>query len=317
VIAAGRHGTGSWVEVVVVDACLRDGAGGSPTAVVEDRDGAGDVDLVRIPLLTRTSHLAVVHRGAAAGEGKRLRFFTVGGELPACGHGTMAAIAVLSSGRVGGFQGRLRAGGRDFDASGVNDSRGNVVTAWFDQGHVEHRFPDAGEVAPFLVALGLRSQDLHSVDEPSVASPGRPRLLIPVADRTVLMRVRPDQERLGAASRRWDLLGCFVYVPPAPGVRACARMVAPAIGVPEDIANANSTGCLAAHLLVTGNSGDVEADQGDTLDRPSTVHAAATRTQHGIATSVGGSARVMRTVRLNLRFKYCTAGVSPRGWMST
>jgi trans-2,3-dihydro-3-hydroxyanthranilate isomerase len=81
-------------------------------------------------------------------------------------------------------------------------------------------------------------------------------------------------------------------------------MFAPAIGVPEDIANANSTGCLAAHLLVTGRPAasdvdvDVEVDQGDALGHPSTVYAAATRTPLGIATSVGGSARVTRTVRV-------------------
>jgi trans-2,3-dihydro-3-hydroxyanthranilate isomerase len=287
------------VEVVIVDACLRDGIGGSPTAVVEDHGGAGHLDLRRIPALAATSHVAVVRRATAPGDSHRLRFLTSEGELPACGHGTIAAIAVLS-GALGGFQGRLRAGGRDFDASGVRDSTGGVVTAWFDQGYVEHRFPNPGEVAAFLSVLGLRARDLHPDDEPSVASPGRPRLLIPVADRTALMRLRPDQERLSAASRRWDQLGCFVYVPPARGRRACARMFAPAIGVPEDVANANSTGCLAAHLLVTGRAADVEVDQGDTLGRPSTVRAAATRAPHGISTRVGGAARVTRSVTLKL-----------------
>ena len=293
------------VEVVVVDACLRDGVGGSPTAVVGDRDAIGDPDLTRIPLLAGTSHVAVLGSPGSAGSGRSLRFFTAEGELPACGHGTVAAIAVLSAGTAGGaspagggFRGRLRAGGRAFDATGVCDPPGDVVTARFDQGLVEHRFPDEAEVAPFLAALGLRPGDLHPRDEPAVASPGRPRLLIPVADRAVLARLRPDHERLGEASRRQDQLGCFVYVPPAPGVRARARMFAPAIGVPEDIANANSTGCLAAHLLVTGRSADVEVDQGDALGRPSTVYASATRTAHGIATSVGGTARVTRTVRI-------------------
>lgn len=277
------------LEVVIVDACLRDGAGGSPTAVV----GNGVPDFTRVPLLAGTSHVAVL--------GRRLRFFTVEGELPACGHGTVAAIAVLSSGTVGGFRGRLRAGGRDFDATGTCDPPGDLIRVRFDQGLVEHRFADAAEVAPFLDALGLRPGDLHPQDEPAIASPGRPRLLIPVADRAVLMRLRPDQERLGAVSRRLDQLGCFVYVPAAPGARAHARMFAPAIGVPEDIANANSTGCLAAHLLVTGRPADVEVDQGDALGRPSTVFATATGTPYGIATSVGGSARVARTVRLDLR----------------
>lgn len=80
----------------------------------------------------------------------------------------------------------------------------------------------------------------------------------------------------------------------APGLRALDKYAV------TDIANANSAGCLAAHLLVTGRSANVEVDQGHMLDCPSTVHATATRTPYGIATSVGGSARVTRTVRLNL-----------------
>jgi trans-2,3-dihydro-3-hydroxyanthranilate isomerase len=71
-------------------------------------------------------------------------------------------------------------------------------------------------------------------------------------------------------------------------------MFAPAIGVPEDVANANSGGCLAAHLLITGHSPTVAVDQGDALGRPSTVHATATRTGRGIATRVGGTAAAVR-----------------------
>jgi len=61
--------------------------------------------------------------------------------------------------------------------------------------------------------------------------------------------------------------------------------------VPEDAANANSTGCLAAHLLATGRNPVVAVDQGDALGRPSTVHADAARLGDGIVTRVGGTAR--------------------------
>jgi PhzF family phenazine biosynthesis protein len=126
-----------------------------------------------------------------------------------------------------------------------------------------------------------------------VASPGRERLLIPVLDRSVLAGLQPDQERLAAESRRHGQLGCFVYVPPSPTRPAAARMFAPAIGVPEDVANANSSGCLAAHLLGIGRGSTVAVDQGDALGRPATVWATATRTGRGIATRVGGTARIL------------------------
>jgi trans-2,3-dihydro-3-hydroxyanthranilate isomerase len=290
---------GSSIEVVLVDACLRAGAGGSPTAVVTDDDGLEDADLVRVPPRAATSHVAVIRAPATPDGSRAVRFFTAEGELQGCGHGTVAIIAVLSSGP--GFEGRLRAGGRDFDASGVCDPSGDMVQAWFDQGLVEHRPADAGLIGPFLAALGLRVGDLHPGDEPAVASPGTPRLLLPVANRDVLAALRPDQERLAFESRRHGHLGCFVYTPPLPSQRSSARMFAPAIGVAEDVANANSTGCLAAHLLVMGREPAVAVDQGDALGRPSTVYATAVRTSQGIATRVGGTARLVRTTHVTVK----------------
>ena len=80
---------------------------------------------------------------------------------------------------------------------------------------------------------------------------------------------------------------------PSGGIAAAGRMFAPAIGVAEDIVNANSAGCLAAHLLDTGRYASVEVHQGDTLGRPSTVLATATRTPEGITARGGGLAHCL------------------------
>lgn len=284
------------VDVTVVDACLRDGAGGSPTAVVTSGAGLADVDLARIPSRTGTSHVAVVDPHGSSGGTRTLRFFTREGELRTCGHGTVAAIAVLSlQGAREGFEGRLRLAGRDREATGTvraERGRGALVEASFEQGTVEHRAATGDERAAFLGALGLDGDALHPDDAAAVASAGTARMLLPVVDRAVLARIRPDHERLAAESRRYGQLGCFVYVPPSSSEPAVARMFAPAIGVPEDIANANSSGCLAAHFLITGRNPDVAVDQGDALGRPSTVHASAARGARGIVSRVGGSARV-------------------------
>jgi trans-2,3-dihydro-3-hydroxyanthranilate isomerase len=119
-------------------------------------------------------------------------------------------------------------------------------------------------------------------------------MLVPVQDRSALLRVHPHLGRLAAACRRYGLLGCFVYVPPVGDRPGAARMFAPAIGVDEDVANANSTGCLAAHLLDTTGAQTVaiEVEQGDTLGRPASVLASARRGPAGITTRVGGLAVV-------------------------
>jgi trans-2,3-dihydro-3-hydroxyanthranilate isomerase len=94
------------VDLMVVDACLR--------------NGLADVDLARVPSRTGTSHVAVVYPRGSSGGTRTLRFFTTEGELLACGHGTIAAIAVLSlQGARKGFQGLRHPAGRDLEATGI------------------------------------------------------------------------------------------------------------------------------------------------------------------------------------------------------
>ncbi|WP_426511545.1 PhzF family phenazine biosynthesis protein [Dactylosporangium sp. McL0621] len=244
------------MTAVIVHACLRDGHGGSPTTVVVDED-------VPPAAAPGTSHTVWV------GAGPALRFFTATGELPACGHGTVAALAVLGPGEY-----TLRAGGRTFGGRAWAD--GELVAAAFDPGPVTLREPGPAEVAPVLAALGV------GPGPAVVASVGRARLLVPVATRAELFALAPDRAALRAATDAAGLLGCYVYCEPASDGRAAARMFAPSIGVPEDIANANSTACLAA-----ARRGSVTVDMGDALGEPATI----TATFDNGRIEVGGACR--------------------------
>lgn len=86
-------------------------------------------------------------------------------------------------------------------------------------------------------------------------------------------------------------MGACVYSAPSPTGRAAARMFAPSIGVPEDIANANSTACLAAHLAGNGSAG-IAVDMGDSLGSPATITATARPGPSGPVVRVGGTAQV-------------------------
>ncbi|NUR28550.1 MAG: PhzF family phenazine biosynthesis protein [Catenulispora sp.] len=290
-------------DVTLVDACLREGAGGSPTAVI--------ISDTPVPVPPAASHLAVIAPQSPDGI-HRIRFFTSAGELPNCGHGTIAALAVLVASQLAtselatddSFAGRLAIGGRLVEAVG-RPLPGGGVEAWFDQGTVTVAKPDDAAVADVLGALGLDTGDLDDGDldngdldkpfSPVIASPGRPRLLLPLRSPVRLAAVVPDQARLAEVSARHDVLGCFAYARRDEGRssgRLAARMFAPAIGVPEDVANANSSGCLAAYLLSIGENPAIAVDQGDTLGRPSTVYAEASYTPDGIRTRVGGVARL-------------------------
>ncbi|MFI6240215.1 PhzF family phenazine biosynthesis protein [Micromonospora sp. NPDC050795] len=201
-----------------------------------------------------TSHTAFVDTTTADAPG--VRFFTSTGELPNCGHGTIAAQAVLLD-RSGAMEhhGRQRSGGRTFATTAIR--RHNGIEVWFDQGVIalsDHADATGGGI---IAALGLERADIAA--DLRVASPGRPRLLVPVRDRRTLLSMRPAFDRLATECRLLGYLGCFTYALPPTARTGAARMFAPAIGVDEDIANANSVGCLAAHLLDTSGNNAIES----------------------------------------------------------
>jgi len=263
---------------MIVHACLRDGRGGSPTAVVPDGLFT-DAERRAVPAACGTSHAVFV----SARDGRvELRFFTTEGELPACGHGTVAALAVLAS-RSGlpEYRTVLHAGGRSFTGWAVR--RHGLSEASFDPGPVtlrEATAPELDLILPLFPGLAGPAR---------IASAGRPRMLLPVPTRADLAALTPDMDRLRQASRRLGLLGCYLYTVPTADGRARARMFAPAIGVPEDIANANSTACLAAHLAHDGFT-TLTVDMGDPLGSPSSITAIAEAGPARTRVRVGGTA---------------------------
>ncbi|MFC9931770.1 PhzF family phenazine biosynthesis protein [Streptomyces sp. NPDC127190] len=275
--------------VTLVHACLRDGTGGSPTAVVLEERPLSDTERRRVAAEYGTSHAVYVRVRPGAPEAD-LRFFTAEEELPACGHGTVAALAFLAA-RAGTGDGEpyrvtLHTARRVFD--GRAERHGDRLTAAFPAGPVELREATGAERSSVLPALGL-GPDAAGPDL-RVAGVGRERILVPVADRAALAALAPDQDRLRAACDRFGLLGAYVYSPPSDRGSLAARMFAPSIGVPEDIANANSTACLAAHLATRGVT-EIAVDMGDALGSPATVTASCPDPgRPGV--HVGGAARL-------------------------
>ncbi|MER5182297.1 PhzF family phenazine biosynthesis protein [Streptomyces sp. NPDC002896] len=288
---------GRELTVAIVRACLRDGRGGSPTAVMDEAPLSDD-ERRRVPVQMGTSHAVFVSvdDSRPSGPSVSLRFFTAEGELPACGHGTIAALAFLAA-RAGGeeYRATLHASGRVFAGWSVREK--TYVRAAFEPGPVDLREPTATERDLVLPALGVAS------DPPApgicVAAVGRSRLLVPVPTPAGLAALVPDLDRLRAACDRLGFLGCYVYSVPTRTGRVAARMFAPSIGVPEDIANANSTACLAAHLAGQGIT-DIAVDMGDSLGSPATITATTRHSQSGPLIHLGGIAEVARVVHLDV-----------------
>jgi trans-2,3-dihydro-3-hydroxyanthranilate isomerase len=279
------------LDVTLVQACRRAGKGGSPTAVV-DETGLSDADRRAIPAAVGTSHAVFVEsqQHEAGWPTVTLRFFTAAGELPACGHGTVAALAVLAerAGR-GAYEAVLRSGGRSYLGQATGGRR--QYAAAFDPGPVKLGALDDGDYRSVLSALGI--DGVRASERCRIASVGRRRMLVRIKDRAALADLAPDMERLQQACDRSGLLGCYAYSTPTADGHAAARMFAPSIGVPEDIANANTTACLAAHLAERGVSA-LHVDMGDSLGSPATIASTARRGPGGRpVVRVGGTSTVM------------------------
>ncbi|MFD9902765.1 PhzF family phenazine biosynthesis protein [Streptomyces sp. NPDC059063] len=254
----------------------------------------------RVPGLAGTSHAVFLSRDLDSRAERpvvSVRFFTAEGELPACGHGTVAALAFLAAHADGEeYRAALRVAGRVAEGR-VRRGALSSAEVTFGAGPVRLRAAATAELALLLPALGLPPTAVGSGAR--IATLGRPRLLVPVATPSALAAMAPDPGRLAAACDRLDLLGCFAHSPVSISGRVAARMFAPSIGVPEDIANANSSACLAVDLLARQGVTEVAVDMGDALGCPSTVTAGARPTTGaGLLADVTGAARIGHVLRL-------------------
>ena len=201
----------------------------------------------RVASVMGTSHAVFVRARDRGPVG--LRFFTAAGELPACGHGTVAALAFLAT-RDRELRAELRTAARSFSGSAIRHRE--CVEASFDAGLAAVRRATGAERDLVLAAFGSESEIVTTGI--SAASLGRERLLVPLRSRSALTVLTPNLDCLREGCDRLGLLGCYVYSVPSTTGRLSARMFAPSIGVFEDIANANSTACLAAMLAQGGAS---------------------------------------------------------------
>ena len=160
------------MSIAIVHACLRDGTGGSPTAVLHEA-GQRDAERRAIPARLGTSHAVFVSVPDRAGVS--VRFFTAHGELPACGHGTVAALAFLAERADGREEREFALHTPTGVITGTTERVDGRLVATFAPGPVELREPAAGEIDGVLSAVGV-----GAAVGACVATLGRPRLLVPV-----------------------------------------------------------------------------------------------------------------------------------------
>ncbi len=289
---------------------------GNPLAVYVDADGLSDAEMQALAREMNLSETAFVLQptpaGAAAGASHRLRIFTPGMELPFAGHPAIGAAWVLADEGIIALEGSQHLVRQELAAGvvqlavGVTNrdgtARPTAVTIIHDTVELLQRL-DGDELADLCEALEVPSNQIAwrsggrvRKARPQVISAGLPHLIVPIADREVLMDI--DHERRAYVAEICHSMGCDSAALVAPGnsgaipdADVSVRLFdAGALRIDADPATGAAAGPIAVFLgqLVPtlGTRFDVVIEQGAELGRPSRLTASAAFQRDGAPAEV-------------------------------
>jgi len=227
------------IEVGVVNAFVKNGAGGNPAGVVLDADSLTEVAMQSLAAQVGYSETAFVSKHANGGF--RLDFFTPNRRIADCGHATVAAFSHMAA------KGLVTDG--ETVKHTVDGPRKIIIRdgqAFMEQ--LAPEYDEAVDTRAVLASLGLDAGHLMAGHAPLVVNTGNRFMLVAVQDAAVLAAIKPDQNKIEAISEAHDLIGYYVFTLDAEGADATARMFAPRYGIPEEAATGMAAGPLACLL---------------------------------------------------------------------
>ncbi|MFZ5817333.1 MAG: PhzF family phenazine biosynthesis protein [Bacillota bacterium] len=246
------------MERYLVDVFTTEPGKGNPGAVVLDAGSLSEAEMGRLAAELGLETTFV--------DGTALSYYQPSGApMTLCGHGTLAALAVLGQrGRSGRFTIRTPAG--DLPVSVEPYLLGMAMPPVTLQEPVD----------PAIAARGLGIEP-GAIDGPvQVASAGRPKLLVPLRSTEALDGLRPDPTAVEEACAAVGATGIypFTLVPRSFGAVADARHFPAGAGMLEDPVTGVAAVALAWYLWHHGAApgcGSIKIEQGHAMGRPGMV----------------------------------------------
>jgi len=288
--------------------------GGNQLAVFPDASNIPEQLLLPITREFNFSEVTFVYPPADAGNTRRVRIFTPGGEIPFAGHPTVGTAFVLFA------SGELRADCAEVTVR-LEEKVGTVP--------VRVRFPEGGGLAPAFAQLSVARlpevvppspslatlAEVLSLDEsdflggdymPEAVSCGIPFLMVPLRTRDAVRRarVRSDAWERTLRGTPGSEIMVFALDPERAGTDLRARVFVPGLNIAEDPATGSASACLAGYLAMrTPRDGTLRwvCEQGVEMGRPSVIEVEADKSGGKItAVRCGGSAVMVAEGKLML-----------------
>ncbi|MEE3045056.1 MAG: PhzF family phenazine biosynthesis protein [Pseudomonadota bacterium] len=293
------------VPVQIVNAFVKDGAGGNPAGVVLDADRYSDDEKLLIAQKVGLSETAFVSKSETCGI--RLDFFTPTKRIAHCGHATIATFSYLAE--------LQRFGDGETSKETVDGPRKIIL----DRGmaYMEQLAPtytpaanwsDKGvTLCDVLKSLGLASDDLDDRARPALVNTGNNFIVLAVRDQAILANITPDQDAINAISEKLDLIGYYIFTTETgdADIDATTRMFAPRYGIAEEAATGMAAGPLACvlHDFLDMKKDTFLIAQGAFMTHPSPSQIKVTLDlKDGRITGLlaGGQGKVMKSLNITL-----------------
>jgi trans-2,3-dihydro-3-hydroxyanthranilate isomerase len=254
---------------------------GNGLAVIHDADGLSDAVMLGVAREMRLSETSFVQSPGTDGADYRHRIWMVTGEIPFAGHpslGTAAAVARARGAERATYVQQTQPGLQEIRVDGSYVSMLQEPPVFGDE-------LDPGEVLPLV---GLEEDDADPNLPVQVVSTGAPMVIAPVREESLLERLWPAYDRIGALLSAQQAIVLYVAAVDAAEGTARARSFARA-EIGEDPATGAAAGPLLAHAAARQGVQRLHIVQGMEMGRPSLLSTAV----EGDRVRVGGEVVVL------------------------
>lgn len=302
----------------IIDAFADQLFGGNPAGVVILPEGSSfpsPETMVKAAAEFRYSETAFILKKS---DGKlNIRYFTPTDEVDLCGHATIASFcALLEAGLV-----------KDNNTYGIETLAGNLNVkvenglVMMDMASPESlgAIEDKDDLKELYGVMGLSLDEGEVILDnewtllPEKISTGLPDIILPVANRDLLDRIKPDFKSLSELSEKYGVVGVHAFslgegllgdsCPEPNQVTAYCRNFAPLYGIDEEAATGTANGALTYYLYkntLIDDGAECLFIQGEAMKRPSKVLSCIALEDEGVNVKVGGRGVIVAQGRVNL-----------------
>ena len=278
----------------IVDAFTSEAFGGNPAGVVllgQNHDFPSDKLMLLVAAELRYSETAFVQQNGPTEF--TVRYFTAEGEVPLCGHATIATFGVLR------HEGMVSDGAVCRNHTLAGDLKvmiGEQVMMQMATPQWIDRHVDADRLHTIMAGEPARQWPSLPIE---IISTGLPDIMMPVDSVEALNHLHPDMDAMARMSEELDVVGVHAFAIGDDGFTAHVRNFGPRYGIPEESATGTANGALTHYLYRQGiiaPQAQCRFLQGEAMRRPSVI---ATTLQADGTIWVGGNSRIIATGHLH------------------